>query len=99
MAEGPYSRLYHQITDEFPDIVDDDACFALWVRLLIIADQAWPSTGILPYGVKRKALDRLIEAELVTVTVPRFRVRGVDKEREARAARAKASAEARWEQS
>ena len=96
MADGPYSRLYHQVADEFPDIVDDDACFALWVRLLIIADQAWPSVGTLPYGTKRKALDRLIKAEMVTVTAHRFHLRGMDKEREARAERAKAGAEARW---
>lgn len=86
MADGPYSRLYHQIADEFPDIFMDDASLGLFARLLVLHDQAWPSAAMYPYATKPRVLARLVESGLV---VPedgpgRYRIKGLDKEREKR---------------
>jgi len=95
MANGPYSRLYHQFPDEYPDIYEDDACLALWARLLVIGDQAWPSMGTLPYGTRRKPLGILVACELVHVEGRRFRILGMEKERQRRSEKARTAANIR----
>jgi hypothetical protein len=96
----PYSRSLWRFADEFPDIYADDACYALWSRLRDLADMAWPSAGTLPYGAKRKALQRLIDAGLVTMAdTMHYRIRGMDKHRTGRQDAAKAAADARWNRS
>jgi len=94
----PYSRSYWRFADEFPEIYANDATLALWSRLRDEADKAWPSSAALPYGVKKRALRLLVEAELV-IPQPgnRYRIRGLDKERERRAEWGRRSANARWD--
>ena len=85
MSDDPYSRHYWRFADEYPDIYEDDAAYALWGRLLRLGDMAWPSAAHLPYGVKKGALKRLVDADLIfQESGGRFRVRGMDKERSAR---------------
>lgn len=94
----PYSRSYWRFADEFPEIYASDVTYALWSRLRDEADKAWPSSAPLPYGVKKAALRQLIEAELVFPQPGnRYRIRGLDKERERRAEWGRRSANARWD--
>lgn len=94
----PYSRSYWRFADEFPEIYADDSAYALWSRLRDEADKAWPSSAPLPYGVKKRALAMLVDAQLVYPQPGhRYRIRGLDKERERRAEPARRSANARWD--
>lgn len=88
-ATGPYSRLYHSLVDDpdFEGIYDDDAAFATWVRLLMVADASYPTAAPLPRSAKRRPLQRLQDAGLVEVLPgQRFRVKGLESERGRRAA-------------
>jgi hypothetical protein len=82
----PYSRVYWRFQDEFPDVYADDRALALWLRLLILADGSYPAAAALPRKVDDDVLAVLVSAELLTL-IPgdRYRVRGLDAERERRA--------------
>lgn len=105
----PYTRSLHRFPDEYPEIYADDVAYAWWCRLRDEADKAWPSSAVLPRGVKKIALDRLTTARQrladgtftdapLVFLLPngRYRIRGLDKQREERQARGKAGADARW---
>lgn len=92
----PYSRFYWRFIDEFPDIYDDKPTFGWWMTLLVMAEGAHPSSPHLPRSIPRKALDKLVEAQLVELgTGDRFRVRGVDAERARRSEAARVGGLAR----
>jgi hypothetical protein len=93
----PYSRSYWRFADEYPDLYADDHTYALWSRLRDIADMAWPASATLPMGTQRKALGRLVEAELVILQPGgHYRIRGMDKHRQARSESARNAAAYRW---
>ena len=109
MPPDPYSRSYWRFPDEYPNVYADDAAYALWCRLRDLADMAWPSSGTLPSGVRKRALAMLTDAQErlpdgQTVASPlvylkpggRYRIRGMDKQREGRAESARVGANARW---
>jgi hypothetical protein len=80
----PYSRIYHSIVDDpkFATVYDDDRRLATWLRLLIVAEGAHPSSAYIPEGTNRGALAALVECGLVDIgTGRRFRIRGLDAER------------------
>ena len=84
---APYSRVYWSIIDDerFADVYDSDALLGLWLRLLLIADQAWPASALLPSGLRRKNVQILRKAGLLEAEGGRkFRVHGLDAERERR---------------
>lgn len=88
-ATGPYSRLYHSLVDDpdFAGVYDDDAAFATWVRLLMVADASYPTAAPLPRSARRRPLQKLQDAGLVEVLPgQRFRVKGLESERGRRAA-------------
>src|SRR6187455_2666336 len=98
MAHDPYSRSYWRFHDEFPEIYADDAAYALWHRLLVLGDMAWPASASLPFGVRRASLGKLVAAELITIHPGnRYRVRGMDAERERRSESARYAVNKRWE--
>lgn len=81
---APYSRVYWSIVDDpkFSHVYDDDRALATWLRLLLLADQAYPASATLPRGVNEKALRILVGAELVDLgSGHRFRIHGLDSER------------------
>ena len=96
MADDPYSRLYWRLSDEFPEVYDDDARLALWTRLLVAADQAWPSAAFLPAFAEDGALHALVDCGLVEVDGKRYHIRGLDKERKRRRKSARKGAAAKW---
>ena len=84
-----YSRVYASIVDDpkFAHVYDDDRALATWLRLLLVADQAWPSSALIPANTRRQSLDVLIGAGLVDLgTGGRYRIRGLEAERKRRAA-------------
>lgn len=82
----PYSRVYWRFQDEFPDVYADDRALALWLRLLIMAEGSYPAASMLPRKMDDDALTVLVEAGLVSLlSGDRYRVRGLDAERERRA--------------
>jgi hypothetical protein len=95
----PYVRVYYRIIDDerFTTVFDDDHRLACWLRLLLIADGTYPAPAPIPAGVKRAALGHLVDVGLVELAPGgRFRIHGMEAERGSRAAKAAASAQARW---
>lgn len=81
----PYSRIYWRFQDEFPEVYADDRALALWLRLLIVAEGSYPAAAMLPRKMRGNVLQVLVDAGLVTLLPgDRYRVRGLDAERERR---------------
>lgn len=81
-----YSRVYWSVIDDlkFVSIYDDDHHLAAWLRLLLIADQAHPASAHLPSNVRRASVKALSDVGLIDVTAGRYRVHGLDAERNRR---------------
>lgn len=80
----PYSRIYWSIIDDpkFASVYDDDRRLATWLRLLMVADQAYPASPSVPFGTDKKTLNHLVECGLIILgTGYRFRIKGLDAER------------------
>lgn len=93
-----YVRVYQSVVDDekFVTIYDDDHHFATWVRLLMAADAMWPASCPIPANARKASLRALCEAGIVDVQGSRFRIRGLDKEREQRSESARNAAALRW---
>lgn len=97
----PYSRVYWEVIDDpkFADVWDDDRAIASWLRLLLAADMAWPASAQVYHGVHRPSLDKLVRVGLVDLQPgSRYRIHGLDKERQARSGQAATAAAARWDE-
>lgn len=84
---GSYARLYVALRDDpkFRDVYPDDHHFATYVRLLMIAEDAWPASAHLPYGLNRRSLQKLCDVGLIeTKGHGMYRVSGLDAERNRR---------------
>ena len=83
-AEGDYSRLYHCVVDDerFVGIYDDDAHWACYTRLLMLAEAAWPSSAPIPRSARQESIDALAQAGIIELqSGDRFRIHGLDGER------------------
>ena len=100
MADRPYVRVYHGIVDDpkFATIYDDDRRLATWLRLLIVAEQAYPASAYIPAGTHRASVTALVDAGLIDLgTGSRFRVHGLASERAMRSHSARIAAAVRWQ--
>lgn len=98
-AKDPYVKVYYRIADDprFEHVFYDDAALSLWLRMLLLADGSWPASAHLP-ACKPRALKLLTEAGLVEmVGNHRFRIHGMDAEREKTSQHASKASRARWE--
>jgi len=87
MSERPYSRHYHDLIDDakFLEVYPDDHHYATWSRLLMVADQAWPSSAHLPSTARKASVAKFVEVGLVDVLPNgRFRLHGLEAERQRR---------------
>lgn len=93
-VDNPYVRVYQSIFDDdrFVSIVDDDHHLATWLRLLMHADPVWPLAAPLPATARKASVKALVDVGIVELTGGRYRIHGLDAERERRAAKARASA-------
>ena len=98
MADRPFVRVYHaDLIRDYPDVWDNDAALAAWVRLLVSADGSWPAPAELPRAAKDKAVATLVSSGLVIPdSAHRFRIKGMDAERIARADAGRKAAAKRW---
>ena len=98
----PYSRVYWEVIDDpkFADVWDDNHSLATWLRLLLAADMAWPASASIYHGVNRQALDKIVRVGLVDLQPgSRFRIHGLDKERESRSDAARDAVSTRYARS
>lgn len=97
-ARDPYVKVYYRIADDprFEHVFGNDAALAAWLRLLLIADGAWPATAHIPRSVKASALRVLVDAGLIDVAGDRYRVHGMDAERAKRSEHASQASRTRW---
>jgi hypothetical protein len=94
-----YVRVYYSIVDDerFAGIYDGPH-LATWLRLLLIADAIWPATAYLPATEKKASVAALEAAGLVELSGDgRFRIHGLDAERNARAMQGRNAAAMRWQ--
>jgi hypothetical protein len=93
-----YVRVYQSVVDDpkFVGVYDDDHHFATWVRFLMAADALWPASCPIPASARKASIAALVAAGIIDVQGTRFRVHGLDAERERRQTRARASASARY---
>lgn len=93
-----YVRVYYDdLIRDYPDVWSDDAQLATWLRLLATADPMWPTPPELPRTAKARTLTKLAATTLVDLLGGhRFRVKGLDAERERRAASGRIGAAVRW---
>ncbi len=97
--ERKYSRVYHDAQDDerFILVWASDACLALWLRLLVLADGTWPAPAPIPRSAKARALSTLVDAGLVElVSGDLYRIHGLTAERSRRSNRASHAAAVRW---
>lgn len=94
-----YLRVYHHdLQREFPEVWFDPTCLSTWLRLLSLTDMAWPAPAILPRAVRKADLTMLTNLGLVTVIDrDRFTMKGYEKERTSRAAKARQSVSHRYD--
>jgi hypothetical protein len=93
-----YARFYYpEFIRDYPEVYADDAAFAAWMRLLVIAEQMWPMPAELPRSVRPRPLRTLIEAELVTVSGVTFALKGHAAERQRRSDTGRNASAKRWE--
>lgn len=99
MSDRPYSRHYHELVDDpkFEDIYPDDHHYACWSRLLMLAEQAWPASAHLPATARKASVAKLAEVGLIDLLPDgRFRMHGLQAERERRSIAASKAANRRW---
>lgn len=95
----PYSRVYWEAPDDpkFVEVWDDNTRLATWLRLLVAADMAWPASASIYQGINRSALKVLCDVGLVDMQAAgRYRIHGLDRERNQRSESARDNANTRW---
>lgn len=93
-----YARFYYgEFIRDYPNVYADDAAFAAWMRLLVVAEQMWPMPSELPRSVRPRPLRALVEAGLVTTTDGFFAIKGHDAERSRRSSSGRVGAGVRWQ--
>jgi len=104
VMDRPYSRLYHELAEEYPEVWDSPL-LADYSRLLSAADQSWPVRARWAGHTTKRALASLssIGAEdgrgaLVVVDGTRYVIKGMEKERAGRSDAARYAINKRWEQ-
>ena len=96
--KGPYSRVYWTAVDDpmFADVWANDRALAAWLRMLVLADQCYPSSAPMPSATA--AVRLLVDAGLV-IELPgnRYTIRGLEKERAMRSQSGRNAAAVRWQ--
>lgn len=86
-AEAEYSRIYWTIVDDekFVDVFDDDRQWAAYTRLLMAAEQAYPSPASLPRWLADDVLEVLVERRIIElIRGHKYRIVGLKAERDGR---------------
>jgi hypothetical protein len=84
MSADRYVRVYYSILDDpkFADVYPDVVRLGTWLRLLMVADNAWPQPAPMPRNVDPDALAFLADVGLIDLLPgDLYRVHGMDAER------------------
>jgi hypothetical protein len=95
----PYSRVYWSVMDDpkFDGIREDVRLFGSWSLMLVVADMAWPAPAFVPPTVPKACAVRLGAVHLIDLLDGhRYRVHGLDAERDKRSHSARNAAAVRW---
>jgi hypothetical protein len=97
-AERPFVRVYHDdLQKDYAAVWDDDHLLATWLRLLVVADKMWPTPGEIPRRERPNTIARLAATKILQLLPHhRFRLKGLDAERQRRAAAGRVGADVRW---
>lgn len=98
MTKGPYSRVYWTAVDDplFADVWANDRALATWLRMLVLADQCYPSSAPMP--ALTSAVRLLVDCGLVLERPGnRYSIRGLEKERALRSQSGRNGAAVRWQ--
>lgn len=92
-----FARFYYDdFQRDYPDVYANDAAFSSWMRLLVIAERAWPAPAELPRSISQEAIDALEYFGLIVLGKrDTFSVKGHNEERTRRRAIAVAAASAK----
>jgi hypothetical protein len=90
-----FARVYaDDLEREFPEVWNDPHLYWTWSRLLVVAEKMWPTLPEVPRFLKPRHVKRLAELGIVIIVPPHwYKVRGLDAERERRAAAARNDAD------
>lgn len=94
----PHSRIYWSVMDDpkFDGVREDVRHFGSWALMLVVADMAWPAPAFLP-PVPRSSIALLADRGLIDLLEGgRYRVHGLDRERNERSEKARASVAHRY---
>lgn len=94
-----YVRVYYSIQDDpkFDRVRGNVALLGTWLRLLMAADAVWPASAYVPRGLREAHVSVLVDAGLVDrLPEHRFRIHGLDPERQARSDAGRNAAAVRW---
>lgn len=97
-VDRDYVRIYYvDLERDYPEVWFDPTCLSTFVRLLALADRAWPSSPLMPPAMRRADL-ALMESVglLVRLSHHRYTLKGYADEREKRQAAARKGTDARW---
>ena len=86
-GDRKYVRVYYSIIDDerFERVYPEPLVLGTWLRLLLLADAMWPAPAPLPFGISRRALDRLVNVGIVELgPAQHYRIHGMSAERERR---------------
>lgn len=94
----PYVRVYYSIVEDekFVGVYDDDRALATWLKLLMGADAMYPAPATLPLGIHMPSVKKLADKGIIDLVGSRYKVHGLEAEREVRSRKASASAQLRW---
>jgi hypothetical protein len=97
MGEFVMVRFDIEDDERLAEIYPDDANLGLWLRLLMLADHAWPKPAYIPRSTNKRRLQTLVDAGVVVlVDGDRYHFHGLDAERQRRVDSSKAALDARW---
>ena len=97
MSDFVMVRFDIEDDERLATIYPDDGTLGLWLRLLLLAEHAWPKPAYLPRRTNGQRLRTLVEAGcIVMIDRDRFRFHGLDAEHQRRIDRSRAAANARW---
>src|SRR6185503_3161933 len=96
MADKPYSRIYHRLMTEYPSVYRSPAQLGLWLQLLILAEKFYPDPAPVPH--KTRTYRELVAVGFVQEQASTgYTIKGLEAERERRAASGRIGAAKRWD--
>jgi hypothetical protein len=94
----PYARVYYvDLEADYPTVWNDNDCLSTWLRMLTVAEAAWPALPEIPRSARMPFVQRIAATSLIELVGPyKYRIKGMDAERSARSNAASNAARTRY---